>query len=313
MKMISQIDIHKNSGFLESRLQSFGGPGLYTQVVHGIKIHALMCGWVKVKNAHYHSGFGPYHVLFDPTWTDWNPIFSWVIEHPEGTIVIDTGETTLANGSAYLKNTGINGWFNRQISRFSIFEKCEVGPQLNLLGIGPENVRWVILSHLHVDHTGGLKYFPKSEIIVSHQEFIKPYGAVEQTHPKWFHPHLVDYFEDGGITFKDSYVLTNAKDVIIVPTPGHTFGHQSVILKTPEVNLFFAGDASFSYDQLKSDVVPGINVDRNASRKTLTKIREFCSEGPTVYLPSHDQKSVDRFFGIPVDINEIKPVASKHL
>jgi len=308
MEAVSQINRESNIASFERNLHSFKGPGIYTRVVNGIKIHAIISGWFKIKNTHYNSDLGPYFVLFDPTWTEWLPIFCWVIEHPEGTIVIDTGETTLANSPTYLRHTGFNGWFNKQITQFNVIEQSEIGTQLNSLGIQAENVRWVVLTHLHIDHTGGLKYFSKSEIIVSHQEFVKPYYAVEQTHPAWFRPHLVDYFDDAGSTFEDGFVLTKAKDVIIVPTPGHTFGHQSVIFKTPDINLFFGGDACFNYDQLPSSTVRGINADSNASRRTLLKIHEFCKENPTIYLPSHDQKSVNRFFGTPLDFNEIKPV-----
>jgi N-acyl homoserine lactone hydrolase len=303
MELTSSRDIRKNADFFESKLQSFDGFGIYTRVINGIRVHGLICGWAKVKRTHYQSGLNPFFALFDPTWTDWKPIFCWVIEHPEGTIVIDTGETFSANAD-YIENTQITGWVNRQITKFSIPEKCEVGAQLQLLGIQPGDVRWVVLTHLHIDHTGGLKYFPHAEIIVSHQEFIKPYGAVEQTHPSWFHPHLVGYFDDGDSCFEDVCNLTDARDVIIVPTPGHTFGHQSVVLRTPGLNLFFAGDASFSFEQMRYEVVHRIHVDRRTARATLARIREYSLDNPITYLPSHDLKSVANFFGSPTDANQ---------
>jgi N-acyl homoserine lactone hydrolase len=299
----SSPDIRKNADVLESKVQSFDGFGIYTRIVNGIRIHGLICGWGKAKTTHYHSGLSPYFALFDPTWTDWKPIFCWVIEHPEGTIVIDTGESFSANAD-YLKYTGISGWFNSQITKFSIAEKCEIGSQLQLLGIRPDDVRWVVLTHLHIDHTGGLKYFPRAEIIVSHEEFIKPYLAVEETHPSWFHPHLVGYFDDGDSCFEDVCNLTEARDVIVVPTPGHTFGHQSVVLRTPGLNLFFAGDATFSYDQLTQGIVPGIHVDRDTARATLARINQYRDLTPTVYLPSHDLKCVGNFFGPSIDANQ---------
>ena len=47
----------------------------------------------------------------------------------------------------------------------------EVGPQLEALGIHPNDVRWVIMTHLHTDHAGGLHHFPKSEILVMRRAF----------------------------------------------------------------------------------------------------------------------------------------------
>jgi len=270
--------------------------GIFTRVVDGIKVHAVTCGWIKYRNAHIHSILGPYFVLLDPTWMDWVPIFSWVIEHPEGTIVIDTGETAQASRPEQIKGGGLNGWLNKQLAKVDINETSDLRAKLRLIGIHPDDVRWVILTHLHLDHTGGVGYFPKSEILVSHKEFVRPYAFVEGIYPSWFSPHLIGHYDDIGGVFESGHVLTRAGDVIIVPTPGHTPDHQSVILKTPGVSLFFAGDASFSHAHIQSGIVPGINADRNMARKTIGRIKKYMLENPTWCLPSHDQASVRHCF-----------------
>jgi N-acyl homoserine lactone hydrolase len=167
---------------------------------------------------------------------------------------------------------------------------------MTLLDISPQNVRWVILTHLHLDHAGGIEYFPNSEILVSHMEYVRPYGFVEGVFPAWFKPNLIGHFDHIGGVFGNGHVLTTAGDVIIVPTPGHTLNHQSVILKTPGLDLFFAGDASFNTADMETGFVPGINVDRRMARQTLIQIREYCASTPTVFLPSHDQAAVKNFF-----------------
>ncbi len=291
MQTLTQVGIQPDSKISESGLERHG---IFTKIVDGIKVHAVICGWVKYRNAHIHSSLGPYFVLLDPTFVDWMPIYSWVIEHPEGTIVIDTGETTLATDS--LKNGGMNGWLNKHIAQLNVSENSDLNAQLTLLGIRSIDVRWVVLTHLHVDHAGGLQYFPKSEIVVAHEEYVRPSAFVEQACPSWFKPHLIGHHDDVDNVFERGHILTKAADVIIVPTPGHTLHHQSVILKTSQINLFFAGDASFSFDNVRTKFVPGINVDRQEAGRTLAKIEEYCKEYPTAYLPSHDQKSVNRFF-----------------
>lgn len=270
--------------------------GIYTRVVDGIRIHAITCGWIKYRNAHVHSILGPYFVLLDPTWNDWMPIYSWVIEHPEGTIVIDTGETARSSRPEHIKGGGMNAWLNQHLARINVNETSDLRAQLDLLGIHPDTVRWVILTHLHLDHAGGLGYFPKAEILVAHKEFVRPYAFVEGIYPSWFDPHLIGHFDDMGGPFESGHVLTQAGDVIIVPTPGHTPYHQSVILKTSEADFFFAGDASFTYSQIVSGFVPGINADRQVARQTLEKIKVYCRERSTICLPSHDLKSTQRFF-----------------
>lgn len=270
--------------------------GIYTRVLDGVKVHAITCGWIKYRNAHIHSLLGPYLVLLDPTWTDWAPIFSWVIEHPEGALVIDTGETFRASRPEHLKGAGMNGWLNKHLARIDVSESSDLQAQLRRLNIAPDSVRWVVLTHLHLDHAGGLEFFPKSEIIVSHKEYVRPSAFVEGVYPGWFDPNLIGHYDDIGGVFGNGHVLTKAGDVIIVPTPGHTDSHQSVMLTTKTGSLFFAGDASFSTAHMQSGFVPGINVDRRTARRTLLKIREHCAQTQAHYLPSHDVKAMKAFF-----------------
>jgi glyoxylase-like metal-dependent hydrolase (beta-lactamase superfamily II) len=181
---------------------------------------------------------------------------------------------------------------NRKLARFNVTESTDLSARLQALGIGTSNVRWVILTHLHLDHAGGLGYFPKSEILVSHKELVKPYIVVEEFFPSWFSPKPVGYFDEIGGPFDVGHVLTKAGDVIIVPTPGHTIGHQSVILKTSSKTFLFGGDACFSPAHLESGFIPGINVDRVQARQTLEKIKMFVRDNDAAFLPSHDIQSV---------------------
>lgn len=62
MEAVSQIDRDSNVEFLERKFHSFKGPVKYTRVVSGIKVLAIISGWFKIKNTHYHSDLGPYFV-----------------------------------------------------------------------------------------------------------------------------------------------------------------------------------------------------------------------------------------------------------
>jgi glyoxylase-like metal-dependent hydrolase (beta-lactamase superfamily II) len=272
------------------------GEGIFTRVVDGIKIHAVISGWIKYRNAHVHTILGPYLVMLDPTWIDWVPIFTWVIEHPEGTIVIYTGETAKASRPDYLKGTGFNGWMNKKLARLDVNEDTDLAARLGVLGISPQNVRWLVLTHLHLDHAGGIGYFPKSEILVAHKELVRPYVAVEQLFPSWFSPMPVGYFDEIGGAFEVGHVLTRAGDVILVPTPGHTVGHQSVIFKTSGPSFFFGGDACFSSAHLESGFIPGVNANRREAGQNLARIRSFARETETIFLPSHDLNAVKQHF-----------------
>ncbi|CCH53714.1 hypothetical protein BN8_02830 [Fibrisoma limi BUZ 3] len=266
---------------------------IHTATLDGVRIHAVNCGFVKVKRSHRSPSMGAPIILLDPFWTEWLPIWVWVIEHPEGVIVIDTGENQRVTNSGYFDCGGADGWVTKHILRFRVQEQLEIGYQLKTLGIHPEAVRWVVLTHLHIDHTDGLKFFPKANILVSRKEYEQPYGSVPCTFPRWFNPRKID-FSQSNKHFDGAYPLTSDGRVIIVPTHGHSHGHQSVIFRGSTVDFFFAGDTTFTEQQLLDRQVAGICVDKAAARRTLDAIRSYCQERPTVYLPTHDARSAER-------------------
>nr|MCU0476817.1 MBL fold metallo-hydrolase [Anaerolineae bacterium] len=113
-------------------------------------------------------------------------------------------------------------------------------------------------------------------------------GAVPCLYPAWLNPTLVQFSPQDLAGFGQGYRLTQAQDVFIVPTPGHSAGHQSVLLRESGRSYLFAGDASFDEAQLLGGKVAGIASDPASARQTLATIRTYCADQPTVYLPSHD-------------------------
>lgn len=260
-----------------------------------LRVHAIMAGTVAVKRTHreYH---GPEQLRFPVLMADWRwteplPIWTWLIEHPEGNFLVDTGENISVQQSDYLDSCGTAGRINRKILRLGIQKSQQVSEQLRTVGVAPEDVNAVVLTHLHLDHTDGLKFFPQSEVIVGESEWKHPYGSVPCTFPHWLKPHLVNYQSDDS-ALGASYRL--AHDLWIVPTPGHSFGHQSVVLQHDGTFYFFAGDTSFSEQQLVSGKVAGICADLVQTRQTYERIKTFAGEVPLVYLPSHDPDSAQR-------------------
>src|SRR5690606_18594034 len=88
------------------------------------------------------------------------PILCYLVEHPEGHFLVDTGDTWRNSAPGYLP-----GWnpFFKQVS-IKVAPHEEIGPRLLAMGIDPADVT-VVLTHFHHDHTGGLDHFPHSRII----------------------------------------------------------------------------------------------------------------------------------------------------
>ncbi len=127
-----------------------------------MKIHAIQTGSVRIKTAQVEGqghGLSRRLAIFaDRDWTDWLPTYAWVIDHPEGIIVVDTGQ-----GAHLLESDKSLHPYIRWEVAFRIEREQEIGPQLRALGIGPRDVKRVVLTHLHMDHDGGLAHFPNTE------------------------------------------------------------------------------------------------------------------------------------------------------
>lgn len=266
-----------------------------------MRIHVIQTGTVAIKQAQVSgqpSGIPMVNILRDKEWTGQLPIYAFVIEHPEGLMVVDTGETA---------RTAEPGYFPRwhPYYRYGVREwvkpEDEIGPQMRAIGFDPADVRWVLLTHLHTDHAGGLAHFPNAEHLVSRQEFMDARGLMGQIRgylpqhqPDWFRPTLVDLEPEPIGPFAQSYQVTRAGDVHFVPTPGHTAGHLSVVVTAPEVTYFLAGDVSYRQDLMLARQIDGVTNDRKVARQTLESVYAFCHSTPTIYLPSHDPDTLDR-------------------
>lgn len=267
-----------------------------------MKIHAIQTGTVAVRRKQRHgAGRGPLRLintLLDRHWTDPLPIYAWVIEHPEGVIVVDTGETAATAQPGYFPRwhpyyqLGVRTW---------VKPEEEIGPQLKKLGITPDDVRWVIMTHLHTDHAGGLHHFPRSKVVVSRREYETASGLMGRLRgylnhrwPASFHPELLDFAPTPFGPFPQSLTLTRAGNVHLVPTPGHTPGHLSVVAGDGDRTVFLAGDTSYTQALMQQQVVDGVAPDAAAARLTLQRILRFVRQQPTVYLPSHDPDAARR-------------------
>jgi glyoxylase-like metal-dependent hydrolase (beta-lactamase superfamily II) len=143
----------------------------------------------------------PEHDTFEPF-----PVHVWVIRHPEGSILIDTGV-----GSG---NKAIDEWYQPQTT--------PLATALDTVGLAPSDIAVVVLSHLHFDHCGqqGTLSAPTYVQAVEFETAQEPGYTVE----------------DWAEIPKDRLRLVNGEVEIVegirlFPTPGHTPGHQSVVIE----------------------------------------------------------------------------------
>jgi N-acyl homoserine lactone hydrolase len=267
-----------------------------------MKIHAIQTGTVAIKTRQV-EGVGrgarrQLNMFLDREWTDPLPIYAFAIEHPEGVIVVDTGETARTSEPDYFPR-----WhpFFRFGLREWIAPEEEIGPQLERLGISPGDVRWVVLTHLHTDHAGGLHHFPHTPIVASPGDIAHAAGRLgrlrgypNNRYPRWFDPTPLELGPQPYGPFPQSRQLTAAGDVTIVPIPGHTASQIGVVVEDGDHTVFLAGDASYTQDLMLRGVVDGPSPDEKLAQLTHERIRELAAQTPTVYLVAHDPETGQR-------------------
>lgn len=273
--------------------------------LNSITVTAIESGKARMKTAQQagREGRGPIgrkiDIFRDRNWVDPLPIYSFLIEHPEGRFLIDTGDTWRNSVPGYLP--WWNPFFTTQVEiRVAPLE--EIGPRLQAMNLDPaRDIEAVILTHFHHDHTGGLDHFPHTRIIAPRESYEVSrgfkgmmMGCLPQRWPTWLRPELVDMDGPAVGPFAASHAITRDGSLFLVPTPGHSVGHTSVVLRTPGLTYFFAGDATYTQENLLKGRVDGVTYNPALSLATLRAIEAFAKSEPTVILPAHDPDGLRR-------------------
>ena len=263
-------------------------------------IHAITTGSVRITQK-WLQGDGQgikrlLNTILDKQYSEWLPIWCFVIEHEEGLIVIDTGISDNANDPVYFPPYMP---LVQRAAKFKISKEQELGNQMRQRGLNPDDVRYVILTHLHQDHDGGLHHFPNAEFIVSEDEWQVAKGLVgrmggylNQRWFKGFKPRAIQ-FTDGAVgNFPTSYQLL--PDISLVPTYGHSAGHLSVIYHHSDKPVVFSGDMAYSELALNNTVLDGVTEDLDVATQSMERMRDFVTTNNAIFLPSHDPQSAER-------------------
>ena len=149
------------------------------------------------------------------------PVFVYTIEHPDGLVLVDTG---MIDSVAELED--------------------EWHPAFHPLPAElVERVALVVNTHLHFDHCGGNRLFPGVPIHVQAQELADARSEEGYTVPEWVDFPGATYVEHAG----DADVLPGIR---LLPTPGHTAGHQAVLVDTGDGSVVIGGDVAYTFKEL---------------------------------------------------------------
>ena len=274
-----------------------------------IGVSILRTGTVRIRPSHRsQSATRPVwlrrlRVLTDRRWTEPLPINTYLVDHPEGRILFDAGESPLAS---------LRCWFPWWQPFFHMALKIHVAPGEGLAtrlagrGIDPaRDLKAVVLSHLHHDHADGLTDLAGAPVYVSGEHwaaFRRPFlasleGAVPKRWPDGFRPRILEPTGRAVGPWTRSYPVTSDGTVVAVDTPGHVPGHLSMIVRGDQATYLLAGDATYDQELLDAETTDGVNTNPRLAIDSLRRIKAFARQQDVVVLPAHDPGAAGRLAG----------------
>jgi N-acyl homoserine lactone hydrolase len=238
-----------------------------------MKIYPLRIGRTKVPFGQFYGGLEQYSLAdfaTDKNQFIWVPIHAILVEHPSaGPVLVDTGiSAEQAEHQAYYRNSIAEYVYD--VDEYDLPADQAIPAQLARHGYQPADIRGVIVTHLHEDHIGNLNLFSQAPVYLSKAEYdardSKMFGLIPLAYPpsiaavKDWRPVEFTGPSIGG--FDSSADLFGDGSVIALPTPGHSPGSMSVLLRADESREFLVtGDAMYTIRHLAVDQVRAIQVE----------------------------------------------------
>lgn len=244
-----------------------------------MKLYFFECGVLKSQKQYFTAGRG----LLEPFDV---PVPFFLIEHPNGFVLYDTGN---ALEVAIDKN---KHWGDIVAAYDPVMSEDQwVVNQIKKVGVEPEDIKYVILSHLHLDHAGGVGQFPNAKYIVQREEL--------------YYAYVPDYFMKGAYIRADFdkdvdwFILEGWRDnkfdlfgdgkIVIYFTPGHTPGHQSVLVNLEkEGPMLLTGDACYTTENIDENVLPGLGWSPSLCIQSIQTMRFLRAEQGVKIVTGHD-------------------------
>lgn len=258
---------------LMAAIAAIATPSLAADEVKAVRLYALDCGHVDIKNMSVFSDTGEY---------DGKPgaivVPCFVIRHPKGMLVWDTGlGDKLAENKA---GVDLAGGFHMSLP-------VTLADQLKTLGVAPTDVTAVAFSHFHFDHTGNANLFGASTWIINKAELS---WALGDPMPFAVDPSAFSACKAAKTQMIDSdYDVFGDGSVVILKTPGHTPGHQVLEIKLKKSGtVILSGDLYHTRDNRKYRRVPSFNYERADTLASIDRIEKIIANTKARLVVQHD-------------------------
>ena len=224
---------------------------------------------------------------------------SFLVEHDEGLVLLDTGLAPEAADDP----VGTYGEIGEKV-RMTPAQRLD--QQLAAVGVDPGDITHVVLSHVHFDHTGGLRHVPHARFVLGAGDR----GAVDGSDPDvaaLARPEDLDPVRDADWTFVDGDLdLFGDGSVVVLAMPGHTPGNTSLLVRLPRGTLFLAGDTAHLHEAIRAPAPMAADTDRRLALTSLQRLIGLAATHDAAIWVTHDPEDWARF-GAPGEISGSRP------
>jgi len=237
-----------------------------------LNVHALTLGHLTGEFAHLMEG-GEGRIRL--------PIPAYLIEHPRGTALFDTG----MHPECQRDPGGRLGARLAELFEFDYHPGEEIGARLAALERDPAKIDLIINSHFHFDHVGGNAQTPNAALWVQRREWdagMEPDSAAK----RGFDPRDFDLGHKLRLIDGEHDVFGDGS-VVCLPTYGHTPGHQSLKLKLPGGEIVLAADSCYFCRTLRERRLPRFAYDKEAMLGVLDRLATMEQAGARIFF-GHD-------------------------
>jgi glyoxylase-like metal-dependent hydrolase (beta-lactamase superfamily II) len=250
-----------------------------------MRLFAITCGWLTGPMANFLAGTdGRLRV----------PVPSFLIDHPRGPVLFDTGMHRQTQHDARGRLGGITKIFDVEFQPGE-----EISARLRGLEVDPTRVRYLINSHLHFDHTGGNAEIPNAQLVVQRREWEAGHDA-DQIGKQFYNP--LDYQLGHDVLAVDGeHDLFGDGRIVCLPTYGHTPGHQSLRVQLDDRTVILAADACYLRRTLDDMHLPAVVDDPETMRRSLERLQAL-RDGGAQLIYGHDPEEWTRIPQAPTAI-----------
>jgi N-acyl homoserine lactone hydrolase len=269
-----------------------------------IRIHVLTCGEVGVDPAvpdrSVSRNAAAYTGLFrSPRRRIWLPVKAFLIRHPRGDILVDTGWDSAVRAHP-VRTLTFPMWF---ASKPRLPEGAAADEQLAALGLAPEELAYVLLTHMDIDHDSGLRLVRSAgQILVSPEEWAAVRsGQVRYAKRPWRGIPIgqMPLRDDPAAPFGKSWDVWGDGSVAVLLTPGHTRGSVSIRVSGKNGFALLVGDTGYSRSSWEDLRLPGPVCDPAAMRESLAWVQRMRQRADCLaVLAAHDPEETRKIIEI---------------